>query len=150
MPPRLTDRDIERFWSKVKKTESCWIWCGGKIKDGYGHFHLNRKQHKAHRISWQIINGEIPPGIWACHHCDNPSCVRPDHLFLGTTSDNQIDSAKKGRHAEVKKTHCPYGHPYSADNTVVGRLGRCCKQCHRARARIGDIHEIMDVWLEIL
>jgi len=88
----------ERFWQKVHKTDRCWLWIGGKFGSGYGAFNdRNRKPQGAHRISWLFHFGEIPSGLLVCHHCDNPICVRPDHLFVGTEKDNQVDRVRKGR-----------------------------------------------------
>lgn len=98
----------ERFWARVNKTDSCWLWIGGKTKsrskEEYGviTFHAPNGQKKkhamAHRYSWEIHNGPIPEGMLVCHKCDNPPCVNPDHLFLGTILDNNIDKLEKGRH----------------------------------------------------
>ena len=87
----------ERFWSKVRKTEECWVWTSSKHGHGYGLFFLNGKTERAHRLSYKIQFGEIPKGMQVCHHCDNTSCVRPDHLFLGTAKQNMEDASRKGR-----------------------------------------------------
>ena len=88
----------KRFWSKVKKTDGCWLWTGHLDYQGYGDFTIGRKQrYRAHRYS-VILDGRDPTGKYVCHHCDNPSCVRPDHLFIGTPLDNMQDKMKKGRH----------------------------------------------------
>src|SRR3990167_3261212 len=93
----------KRFWSKVEKTEKCWIWIRGRDKDGYGHFSIGNRENNrpvpAHRVAWQLTNGEIPKGLFVLHKCDNPPCVRPDHLFLGDVKDNAIDMVLKGRQA---------------------------------------------------
>jgi len=86
-----------RFWAKVKKTNNCWEWQGCKNNKGYGMFRVNNEHKYAHRFSYEIHKGEIPQGKFVCHHCDNPSCINPDHLFCGTNSDNIQDSVKKGR-----------------------------------------------------
>ena len=86
-----------RFWMRVRKTDGCWIWTGGKLADGYGHMQISKSQHRVHRYSWELAHGPIPNGLQVLHHCDNPSCVRPDHLFLGTNADNQRDKYEKGR-----------------------------------------------------
>jgi hypothetical protein len=97
----LPEKDLLRFWSKVKKTDDCWVWTGKPDKDGYGVFYIpNRKPRskKSHRMSWELVNG--PPGdMHVLHHCDNPPCIRPDHLWLGTDADNAADRARKKRGA---------------------------------------------------
>src|SRR5678816_769446 len=102
-----------RFWKHVKRAQGdgCWIWTADKMTSqqkrrtqrgaGYGNFMINgcTKRVFAHRFSWELHFGPIPPGMLVCHRCDNPSCVRPDHLFLGTHKDNTQDMIRKGRHA---------------------------------------------------
>ncbi len=89
---------MERFWSKVKKTESCWNWIAGRDKDGYGQFAEPRTfKWRAHRYIWTHLNGPIPEGLVVLHSCDNPSCVNPAHLSLGTVKDNVRDALEKRR-----------------------------------------------------
>lgn len=90
-----------RFWSKVQKTNTCWIWTGAHNHQGYGRITVDGARKPAHQISWEMKNGPIPVGHEICHHCDNPSCVRPDHLFLGTRKDNVQDMIKKGRRSTL-------------------------------------------------
>jgi len=85
---------LERFWERVEKSEGCWEWKGGKSTRGYGVF----GKVQAHRFSWELHNGPIPEGLCVCHRCDNHSCIRPDHLFLGTQLDNMRDRKAKGRY----------------------------------------------------
>ena len=85
------------FWDRVDKSGECWIWTGAKDGKGYGRLWHEGKLQQAHRVAWQIENGPIPNSLLACHHCDNPPCVRPDHLFLGTVKDNAEDMVSKGR-----------------------------------------------------
>ena len=92
-----TEKDVARFHMHINKSSGCWLWLAAKDKDGYGFFHLKGKLVKAHRFMWQLINGPIPLNNLICHHCDNPPCVRPDHLFAGTLQDNKDDQKRKGR-----------------------------------------------------
>ena len=89
---------MDRFFSKVHKTDSCWLWIA-KWKDnkGYGRFHFRNKDWCAHRVSYVLHKGEIPDGMCVCHTCDNPGCVNPDHLWLGTVKQNIRDCKRKGR-----------------------------------------------------
>jgi len=96
----ITDpKVIERFVPKYIKNLStqCWDWQAQKDKDGYGVFSFNQRPIQAHRASFLIYKGDIPRKFLVCHHCDNPSCVNPEHLFLGTNSDNMQDMLNKGR-----------------------------------------------------
>ena len=90
---------MERFWSKVNKRgkNECWEWTAGKFSNGYGQFYFEGKQRKAHRISWVLENNFIPKGKYILHKCDNPPCVNPNHLFLGTAKENMNDMRKKKR-----------------------------------------------------
>ena len=87
----------DRFWAKVQKSDECWIWTANRNRRGYGKFCLNKRQEPAHRVVYMLTYGDIPPGAWVLHHCDNPSCVRPDHLYLGTHQDNMRDRQERNR-----------------------------------------------------
>jgi hypothetical protein len=105
----MDEKTIKRFWYHVIKSGGCWNWIGYQNRQGYGDFYIrnitrHKKEHQlAHRFSWEIHNGPIPKGLYALHHCDNPSCVNPAHLFLGTKGDNNRDMAAKGRSRNGEK-----------------------------------------------
>ena len=88
---------MKRFWNKVDKTDTCWLWTGCLTLDKYGRFWFNNKIILAHRFSWEFHNGAIPEELFVCHKCDVRNCVNPDHLFLGTHQDNMSDKVNKGR-----------------------------------------------------
>ena len=85
------------FWARVRKSDGCWLWTGSSGPNRYGEVRLNGRRMGAHRMAWILAYGAIPDGISVLHHCDNPPCVRPDHLFLGTDNDNIQDMIRKGR-----------------------------------------------------
>ncbi len=86
--------NAKKFWSQVNKSPECWIWEGGVNQRGYG---FCGHSQKAHRVAWELTHGSIPKGMCVCHACDVRNCVNPDHLFLGTHSDNNHDMIAKGR-----------------------------------------------------
>lgn len=88
-----------RFWAKVRKTRGCWHWLASKSHNGYGQFHAPGMT-RAHRFVYELLVGPIPSGLSVLHICDNPSCVNPKHLFLGTIRDNQADKVAKDRQAK--------------------------------------------------
>jgi len=90
---------MKRFWDKVDTAHpsGCWIWTAHKDKGGYGRLRIKGKDRRAHRFIWEVTFGSIPKGKFVCHHCDTPSCVRLDHLFIGTNQDNMDDKVAKKR-----------------------------------------------------
>lgn len=98
-------RTMARFLSKVKKTDTCWVWVACRDKHGYGRFGLGGRVIRAYRASWILHNGPIPEGAHVLHKCDNPPCVRPDHLYLGTHKDNMRDMRVRKRASGPKGTN---------------------------------------------
>lgn len=98
----------ERFLKKFTQlsNQECWLWEAGKDLDGYGVFQIGtKKTGKAHRFSYQHFKGKIPDGMMICHHCDTPSCVNPDHLFIGTALTNVKDCVQKGRRSKERYSY---------------------------------------------
>ena len=101
VPMKSLNRTVsaeKRFWHRVKRSRKCWLWTGCKTAaNGYGRIRIDGSKVSAHRYSWELHNGPIPAGMLVLHRCDVRACVRPDHLFLGTHSDNAKDCVAKGR-----------------------------------------------------
>lgn len=93
---------MQRFWSKVSKTDSCWLWTGERSQFGHGRFLYNSVRVGAHRFSYETFVGPIPDGMFVCHKCDVPQCVNPEHLFVGTQKENIQDCVRKGRWVQAK------------------------------------------------
>ena len=86
-----------RLWKRVERTPGCWLWTGYRRTTGYGRIGFRGRIDYAHRVAWVVAKGEIPDGMCVLHKCDNPACVRPAHLWLGTQRENMIDKGRKGR-----------------------------------------------------
>jgi hypothetical protein len=95
--PELHPKEVDSFLSKIHKTETCWIWNSCYDNRGYGRVSIRNQYYRASRVSFHIHNGSLGDGLEVCHSCDNPPCVNPDHLFLGTRTDNERDKWAKGR-----------------------------------------------------
>jgi hypothetical protein len=139
----------ERLWDRIKRTPSgCWEFQGarnGRLK--YGNLSFRGRYQPAHRVAYELTNGAIPEGLVVMHSCDNPPCINPEHLSLGTIADNNADRDRKGRgyiptggeQFHRDKTHCPAGHPYAGEHLRVRPNGhRYCRTCanqHRRERR---------------
>lgn len=141
--------DLDRFWNKIEKVKSgCWEWTAALHTSGYGIFGVkNNRVDRAHRIMWLLKYGEIPPGLFVCHKCDNRKCVNPKHLFLGTNRDNFNDMVAKGRYSPPppmggwnrisvpKKAKKMFG---KKADTIIGRaFGLSKSVIARARRELG-------------
>lgn len=144
-PPTSTLKHNPLFRGRLGVQDECIVWVAGRTKAGYGRVHAPAypsARGYAHRLAWLVAYGahpcipdaELPTTTFVCHRCDNPPCVRPDHLFLGSASDNALDRERKGRRTRVRLrrvTQCSRGHAYDAENTYIGRSNgaRRCRAC---------------------
>lgn len=126
---------IARFYAKLRKTDSCWLWTGNKGWDGYGHFWLDGRDVMAHRFSYELHRGQIPDGLTIDHLCRNKSCVNPEHLDPCTAAENTRRSPIGGWVKNRAKDRCMRGHPFTPENTRIYRGWRHCRECGRQHAR---------------
>lgn len=141
MPVEQNWTPEQRFWAKVEMRPSgCWEWTGRRDSRGYGRISAPRGLHPrdrrpalgAHRLSWEMLNGQIPAGLFVCHHCDNPPCVNPFHMFLGDARLNGQDMAAKGRGG--KPAESPSPGPGSIQSGLPGTIeGSVESALHAAR-----------------
>jgi hypothetical protein len=137
----LDDRVAERFYAKVRETQDCHLWTKAVDRKGYGRFGIGQPTRTffAHRVAIALAGVVPPDGLMVCHSCDNPPCVRPDHLFVGTHEDNMLDWRKKGYRSGA--LCCSHGHPWTEANTQWylweknGYYLRRCRACERERYR---------------
>lgn len=131
------DTTIARFKNRIAPNVSgCWEWNGFRCPQGYGRF-KSFGETLAHRVSFILHKSDLPKDACVLHTCDNPSCVNPDHLFLGDRDLNNKDRAAKGRTVtpNMNLTHCKRGHEFNEENTVVRKTGkRMCRTCYNAKA----------------
>ncbi|MFL5481114.1 MAG: HNH endonuclease signature motif containing protein [Gemmatimonadaceae bacterium] len=121
----------------LRRPDGCWIWrqkARTRPSGGYARIRINNRKVLAHRFSWELARGPVPPGLFVLHRCDVRDCVNPDHLFLGTLQDNMDDMVAKGRAVSPNafKTHCKRGHEFTPENTINRPNGRACRTCVNA------------------
>ncbi len=120
------NRSLEnKFWGKVDKSGDCWLWTATRMKRavcGYGVLRVNGKSELAHRVSYEMAYGKIPTDMKVLHRCDNPICVNPNHLFLGTQADNLIDMRTKGR--AIRATSSPTRRKFTTEVAKQIRMDR--------------------------
>lgn len=130
---------IDRFNSRINKTETCWLWTGTVRGKGYGWFQIDGKRKAAHRFSYETFKEPIEPGKVIMHTCDNPLCVNPEHLVQGTQKENIRDAITKGRWIQGRglSNYCKNGHLLEGYNLLYDpkRDARKCRECHNARRR---------------
>ena len=124
---------FEKCYQRSKN--GCWLWAKAVNTNGYGYKWHKGKLHHAHRVSWELNRGPIPDGLFVLHRCDVKLCVNPEHLFLGTQTDNMRDAMAKGIGKFFqKKTHCKRGHPLVGENIYIDSQNtRQCLECTRTR-----------------
>ncbi len=129
----------EKFWSRVDKSggaNACWPWTGSRLPTGYGQvYQAGGQRLLAHRTAWELENGPIPDGMRVLHHCDNPPCCNPGHLFLGTDADNMNDRDQKGHNANSRKTNCPHLEATKRETQANERGGQKWQDSNLKKAR---------------
>lgn len=130
---------MNRFWSKVNKTDGCWEWTASLDTSGYGLFRYKGILNKAHRFCYENFVGPIPKGKLMCHKCDNPKCVRPDHLFIGTHQDNVDDRESKGRGVTFKEEKHNMA---KLDKTKVRKIREMYETGGYSLRHLGELHNV--------
>lgn len=118
----------------INPQTNCWEWKSISSKNPYGRLWLGKRRYKAHRLSAYVyLDYDIhDTSKLICHKCNNPACINPDHLYIGTDSSNITDSVEANTHPQAVKTHCSKGHEYSLSNTTNINDERRCRSCIRA------------------
>lgn len=132
------------FFQRIQldETTGCWNWGGPVFANGYGSIRYDKRQVYVHRVSAHLYLGfDLNSPLHVLHRCDNRKCFNPKHLFIGTRLENMRDARDKGRLWQMKRTHCPKGHPYSGSNLYIrpgveaGRSKRGCRICRNRASK---------------
>lgn len=130
---------IETLMEKIERVpeSGCWLWTASLKGGGYGQAHFGNRNRLAHTVFYRLLVGPVPEGLQVCHRCDVRCCCNPNHLFLGTAQDNQLDCLNKRRHGTAFKPHCKRGHEFNSENTKfvmqdTGFPHRICMVCRKA------------------
>jgi hypothetical protein len=126
----------ERFWVRVEKTDTCWLWTGRVETNGYGRLSVSSDVTPlwAHRYAYELHKGAIPEGLQIDHLCRVRHCVNPGHLEAVTLRENLMRGEGFGA-KNIKKTHCPKGHEYTTENTIIYKSWRYCRTCRNIQRR---------------
>ena len=127
----LMRRAEKRFhgWYQID-TAGCWIWSGRRYPSGYGYMNVGQTNIGAHRLSWRLMRGPIPEGLFVLHKCDVMACCNPNHMFIGTQKANMQDKIAKGRQPDMSRSICKNGHPFTEANTGRTKQGhKVCRRC---------------------
>ena len=134
----MTDLSFVEANSIPEPNSGCWLWLGSSSPDGYGL--VGKRQNNApiyaHRVACEAVHGEIPCGMYACHHCDNPSCVNPDHLYIGTPSENISDAYRRKRRSRTNSGTFPEGETHRNAKLNVDAV-RFIRKSHEGVASLG-------------
>lgn len=154
MSPQYTAKDVTRFWSKVDRSngpDACWSWLSSTFASGYGQFKIEPRNHRTHRLAWEMTHGAIPDGLSVLHRCDNRRCCNPAHLWLGTHKENMADMQRKQRAASGDRNgsrsrpeRLVRGDAHPARNTLGWSQG---ERNGGARLTVNQVYEIRARWV---